>query len=112
RGYLGEGREHLAGLLALPGAEARTAARARALHGAGMLAREQGDARSAQALLEEGLAICRELGDQQGIANSLGSLGLLARVQGDTAAARALFEECLVICRELGYRLGIAWSLN
>ena len=38
RGYWAEGREHLAGLLALPGAEAPTAARAKALHGAGMLA--------------------------------------------------------------------------
>ena len=63
-GLLEEGREHLAGMLALPGAQARTAARARALYGAGA-GLAQGDLGAARALLEESLAIFRELGDKQ-----------------------------------------------
>jgi predicted ATPase/class 3 adenylate cyclase len=102
RGYLGEGREHLTGMLALPGAEARTAARANALQSAGMLARRQGDYGAARALLEESLAIRRELGDKGGIASALGSLGWAAHDQGDQGAARALFGESLAIDRELG----------
>jgi predicted ATPase len=42
RGYHEEGRELLARLLAQPGAESRTEARATVLRGAGYLAREQG----------------------------------------------------------------------
>ena len=70
RGYWTEGREHLAGMLALPGAEARTMARAGVLVSAGMLARRQGDYRAERALAEESLAICRELGDKSGIADA------------------------------------------
>jgi tetratricopeptide (TPR) repeat protein len=111
RGYWTEGREHLAGLLALPGAEARTAARANALGDAGILARYQGDYAAARALHEERLAICRELEDKEGIAWSLGSLGWAARDQGDHGAARAFFEESLAIFRGLGNKDGIALSL-
>jgi predicted ATPase/DNA-binding SARP family transcriptional activator len=111
RGYLGEGREHLAGLLAMPGAEARTAVRARALRGAGWLAQNQADNRAAQALHEEGLAIFRELGDRRGIAWSLTCMVWVAQVQGNYGAAHALGEEGLAIFRELGDRLGMAWSL-
>src|SRR5205823_6582674 len=86
RGYLEEGREHLAGLLALPGAEGRTAARARALQGAGWLASHQGDYAAGRPLLEESLTIFRELGLKQGVAASLGRLGSMARDQGDLGA--------------------------
>src|SRR5205823_5702426 len=111
RGYGTEGREHLAGLLALPAAEARTGARAKALHGAGKLAEAQGDSGAARALLEESLAINRELGNKLGIASSLQGLGMAAHDQGDNGAARALLEESLAIFRELGNKNGIAWSL-
>jgi predicted ATPase/DNA-binding SARP family transcriptional activator len=106
RGYWTEGREQLAGLLALPGAQARTAVRAEALYGAGWLAHDQGEYGPAQALIEEGLAIFRELGDKGGIATSLGGLGKVAHHQGDYGAARALYEECLTIQRELGNKGG------
>jgi non-specific serine/threonine protein kinase len=112
RGYWTEGREHLARLLALPGAEARTAARAEALSGAGVLAWLQNDWGAARALHEESLTIFRELGDKQGVANSLRLLGEVARDQGDWGAARALLEDGLAIFRELGNKWGIAWSLR
>src|SRR5262249_59160138 len=78
RGYLTEGRERLAGLLALPGASERTQERSQVLHGAGLLAYWQGDYQAAQALYEESLAIRRELGDRQLISDSLNSLGCVA----------------------------------
>jgi predicted ATPase len=112
RGYWTEGREHLAGLLALPGAEARTAARAKALREAGILASHQGDYGEAWAHLEESRAIYRELGDKEGIANSLFWQAHLARRQGDYGAARALFEENLATYRELGNKEGIHSSLQ
>jgi predicted ATPase/class 3 adenylate cyclase/uncharacterized protein HemY len=111
RGYVGEGREHLARLLALPGAEARTAARAGALNGAGWLAHRQGEYGAARALIAESLAIFRELGDKRGIARSLINLGFMACEQGDYGAARAHLEESLAIARERGDKQGIAWSL-
>jgi tetratricopeptide (TPR) repeat protein len=111
RGHWTEAREQLAELLALPGAEVRTAARAGALMTAGELAYEQGDYGAARALNEECLAICRELGDKERIAMSLNNLGDVAYDQGDYGTARALYEECLVIFRELGHRHGMGWSL-
>jgi tetratricopeptide (TPR) repeat protein len=77
-----------------------------------VLAWRQGDYASAQALLEEGLAIYREIGDKAGTANSLNNLGNVARDQGDYSAARSLHEESLAIFREIGNRHGIAESLN
>jgi non-specific serine/threonine protein kinase len=111
RGHWTEAREQLAELLALPGAEARTAARAGALMTAGELAYEQGDYGAARALNEECLAIFRELGDKQKIAMSLNNLGDVASDQGEHRTARALYGECLAIFRELGHKHGMGWSL-
>src|SRR5579871_6424352 len=65
------------------------------------------DYATARALYEESLAIRRELGDKNGIADSLSNLGEMAKEQGDYAAARALYEESLAIRRELGDKYGI-----
>jgi predicted ATPase/DNA-binding SARP family transcriptional activator len=112
RGYWTEGREHLVGLLALPGAAGRTEARAKALNAAGYLAQRQGEYGAAQSLLEESLVIFRELGHKDGIAWSLNLLGTAARRRGNDGAAQAFLEESLAIFRELGNKLGIAISLD
>ena len=112
RGHLSEGREWCARILAKQGAAERTLERAKALNAAGNLAWHQTDYRAAQALLEESLAISRELGDRGGIAQSLNNLGNVAIEQGDYPAARALYEESLAIRRELGDRRGIASVLG
>ena len=74
----------------------------------------QADYTAAQALIEECLAVQRELGDRAGLASSLGNLGLVASDLGDFARARVLQEECLAIKREVGDRRGIAitWSTS
>jgi predicted ATPase/DNA-binding SARP family transcriptional activator/tetratricopeptide (TPR) repeat protein len=117
RGYLGEGRGWLAALLDSEGlpvraGDGRSAARARALNGAGVLAWRQGDYPAARALHEESLAIMRELDHRRGIAGSLNNLGNVAYEQADFPAARAFFAESLAIMRELGHRGGIAAALG
>ena len=112
RSYLGEGREHLETLLALPGAASRTALRTWVLHGAGALAEAQGHDRAARERFEESLASFRELGDQRGIAAALLRGGWLAHWQGDYRTARECFEGMLAIFRELGDREGIGTALH
>ena len=70
RGYLAEGRQRLARLLARPG-DPLSRARARALLAAGTLAWAQGDYAAEQGAAEETLAIYRALGDLPGIATAL-----------------------------------------
>jgi predicted ATPase len=112
REYLAEGRDRLDKLLRLAEAAAPTKARERALFAAGVLAGEQGDYASADALIVESLDIARRLGDKQGVAVSLNALAILTRDQGDVAVARSLFEEDLALWRELGDQKAVARALS
>jgi len=112
RGHLREGRRRLSGLLAAAPDTEALAIRAKALRGAGALARAQADYPAAEALHRESLAIRRELGDRGGIALALGSLGVVANERGNYDAARALQEESLAIQRDLGDRASVAMILN
>jgi predicted ATPase len=112
REYLAEGRDRLDKLLKLAGATAPTKARARALFSAGVLAGEQGDYPSADALISESLGIAHQLQDKQGVAVSLNALAVHARDRGDIAIAHSLFEESLVLWRELGDRKAVARALS
>ena len=112
RSHMGEGRERLERLLALPGAEASTSARAKGLHGLGTIIFEISEFAQARPFLEESLSIWRELGDKKGTAAALNNLGWLASQIGDFEPARSLSEEALWCNRELGERRGIAVALN
>jgi predicted ATPase/class 3 adenylate cyclase len=112
RGYLTEGRERLAALLALPEASEHAAARAKALKGAAALAQDQGDYEVARQLYEESLAIRRELGDTLEIANLLNNLGYVVQQQGCYAAAGSLLQQSLAIYRDLGDEAGVAMALQ
>jgi predicted ATPase/serine/threonine protein kinase len=112
REYLAEGRDRLGKLLKLEGAAAPTKARARALFAAGVLAGEQGNYESADALMRENLDIARQLRDTQGVAISLNALAVHGRDRGDLAVARSLFEESLVLWRELDDPKAVARSLS
>jgi predicted ATPase/serine/threonine protein kinase len=112
REHFGEGRDRLVRLLNLPGAAARSRARARALFAAGVLAGDQGDYASAQKLLEESLEIARELKDDSGVAVSLNALAVFSRDRGELAAAGALFEESLALCRQSGDGMAAARALS
>jgi predicted ATPase/DNA-binding CsgD family transcriptional regulator len=104
RGHLTEGRSWLRRLLALPQPSHVEPAHARGLAAAaaGWLAEDQGDYGEAASLQEQSLVLCRQVGDEQGIANALHRLAVLAKYADDTATARARFEESLTIFQSLG----------
>jgi predicted ATPase/DNA-binding CsgD family transcriptional regulator len=112
RGYWSEGRRWLQGALGLAQASSSTAARAKALYGAGNLAYYQDDYAIARALWQEGVNIYRSLGIHKAYANALGDLGVLTHVQGDLAAARPLLEESERLCRISGRTWELAWLLR
>ncbi|HEU0295760.1 MAG TPA: LuxR C-terminal-related transcriptional regulator [Anaerolineales bacterium] len=112
--HLREGLEHLTDLLALPQAQAHTAARAKALYGAGYLALMQGLARdytASESLLNESLAIARERNEPQLIATAIYGLGVVARFRGDHERAEELLQESLRSFRQFENRVGTYISL-
>jgi predicted ATPase/DNA-binding NarL/FixJ family response regulator len=108
RGYWSEGRSWLKAALALPKAGERTLIRARALSAAGELAAVQGDLQEARLLLTEGVTLCRELGDDLGLALPLATLGDVLIRQGDITAGVLLLEESIALCRKFLY----TWELS
>ncbi len=112
RGYWSEGRRWLEAALALPQMEGQTAARAKALRGAGTLALYQWDYAVAPVLLEESAALYRESGDKRGLAGSLGELGWYKFRQNDFAAARTLLEESIGLAREVSDKRILAYLLR
>ena len=104
RGHYSEGQRWLETLAT--GDHGSPAARAKALHGAGLLAHEQGEYGRAAALFEESLAVWRVLGDKPGIATAIRSLGNVVYRQGDNGRAATLFEESLAVWREAGGHAG------
>jgi predicted ATPase/transcriptional regulator with XRE-family HTH domain len=108
--YLREGIAWLERGLSEPAAPAPLRARALAL--AGWLARTANDLAGATQLLEESLALYRQLGDLPGLTDALDSLGDTAYFGGDHERAWALHEENLSLRRALGDRWGEAMSLN
>ena len=113
RGHFGEGYHWATQLLALPAAAARTKARARALFCAGSLAFYYSDPAASCPLLEESVAIWRELGDRRHLAYTL-TLACLSITlsRDDFAGACAAAEECVALFRELDDPWGLAFSLN
>ena len=92
--------------------EIATPFQAKALSTAGRLALNQGDIDRAEALCEQHLALCQELGDTAGIALSLQRLTVVAWVRNNSTAAYALTEEALALWRETGDKAYVAWALS
>ena len=83
-----------------------------ALRGAAGLAVQQMDLDRAVTWSSQSLALYRDLGDRQGIADMLNTRAILARDQGDYTLATRLYEEGLALYRELSDIQGIAVVLN
>jgi predicted ATPase/DNA-binding SARP family transcriptional activator len=92
--------------------EGRTVARAVALSGKSTLTYALGDLGAACRLAEESATICRELGDQRGLAEALSFIGIALVWQGEANLGQARLEEALAICREAGDRWGEARALH
>jgi tetratricopeptide (TPR) repeat protein len=101
RDHWSEGFAWLEAMLALPGADAPTTARAKALYAAGSLVVHPTRART---LLEESVALWRTLGDRKGLGYALDSLGDEFRMVGELATARAMAEESVALARASGDR--------
>jgi predicted ATPase len=110
-GSLHEGRMWLEAMLARTGSTDRSAARGRALYGAGFLAWAQGDLEAASSRAEEALSIRREVGDKRWTAYAIMLLGLVRFTQGNMEVARSLLEESHSLTKELGDAWGQALTL-
>jgi predicted ATPase/DNA-binding SARP family transcriptional activator len=111
RGHVTEGRRWLDQLLARSAGWEPTAARARALRGAGGYAVIQGDYGIARAQAEASVAMARAVGDERELAYALLWLSSALVYGGDPRAALALTEESLGICKRLGDQWGQASAL-
>ena len=111
RGYWTEGRRWLETVVAASHAGGR-ALRAKAVNATAVLMWAQGDYGAAAARCEEGIALCREIGDGSGLAFSLNLNALILRHRGDYGRATEILEESLGLRRDLGDRWGVASSLN
>jgi tetratricopeptide (TPR) repeat protein len=97
-GHVTEGRRRLEN--ALQGQERPTAARARALTGAALLAYGSGDVRAARSIAGQALELHRRLGDPRGAAFNLNVLCVAAIEEGDLERAHQFAEESLALFRE------------
>ncbi len=111
QGHLSEGRRWLEQSLASPGALSAST-RAKALHGAGVLAYGLGDYMGAIAAIEECSALQREMEDTGGLADSLNTLGAVAMDQGDPKRAQVFCAESLALSRVMRDEQRSALSLN
>jgi predicted ATPase/class 3 adenylate cyclase len=107
RGHLAEGRRWLEEVLAMPSGQAPTAARAKALTGAGGIA-WWSDRGAARALYEEALAIERRLGDPARLAEALYNQAHAVAAEHDLQGAARLFDESLALFRQVGDEPGMA----
>jgi predicted ATPase len=111
RGYRTEGRAWLARALAR-GGPVRCELRAKALNGAGVLARAVSDLPAARLAFEQSLAIYQGLDDRWGVANALHNLASIAIQERSYEQAAALLEQSLAMWRDVGDRWGIAMALT
>ena len=110
RELLAEGREWLTAALGLAGARPQT--RAKALYAASLLTGEQGDGPTTRALLDESVALYRELGDERATLVALNGLAVACQLMGDLSAARTHLETVLREARRLGDADNVARGLN
>lgn len=113
RGHFAEGRQSMEQALSAGGSAAMPeSARAKASFVAGTMACGQGDHRSAEPLLEESAALCRELGDRRGVAYALGSVAVLAVTQEQYERGIVYSEEATDLFLQVGDRWGAAPMLG
>jgi non-specific serine/threonine protein kinase len=110
RGHLGEGREWLRGVLALPSLE--PAARARTLFWLARLAFWQGEYDLAMERGHEGLAAYRALGDPVGTGWMLNMLGTTSLYAGDAPRAMAFLEDVFTTTDDIEVRLDTLISMG
>ena len=112
RGHLDEGRRWFDEVLAMPSGRAPSAARAKALTGAGGIAWWQMDRGTSRVCYEEALAIERRLEDPGRIAEALYNHGFVVAAREGVEAAALIFDEALELFRRADDRAGVAKTLT
>src|SRR5690242_2444598 len=112
RGVPGLGYRLAVDALARTRADDHSELRCRALFDAGQMACYMGRYREGQTLLEESLAIARDLGNSMRIASALQPLAMACLGQGDAAAAQRHLQEALELVRAQGSKHDLAAALN
>jgi non-specific serine/threonine protein kinase len=112
RGHFARGRSALASVLARPGAEAPTPARALALFAAGGLAKFQGDRAEGRRLSLEALALFEAQGDTLGIARACSHVALCDADEQRFDDAAGGFARAIAIFRERGDARRLSATLN
>jgi predicted ATPase/class 3 adenylate cyclase len=110
RGHLTEARRWFDDVLAMPSGQGPTAARAKALIGAGGIVWWQQDREAAGGFYEEAVTIERQLGDPGRIAEALYNLAFFV-AGDDLEAASRLLEESRDLFRTAGNERGVAQVL-
>lgn len=111
REHLAEGRARLEAAFRLGGPEYADKHAKAALY-LSAITTSQGDFSSASRFVEQSLGICRNLGDQWGIAIALNACAIIARDRGDYATAQKHCEEALSHWRRLGDQVAVARCLH
>jgi predicted ATPase/DNA-binding CsgD family transcriptional regulator len=111
RGRVNQARSWLDEMLEQHAGAADRRLRASGLARASRLAWRQRDYQLTTALLEESLAIERELGDSPAVARRLRSLALVAMARGDLTEAERLCRQSVSIFRSHGDRYGLTLAL-
>ncbi|MES2462483.1 MAG: tetratricopeptide repeat protein [Armatimonadota bacterium] len=115
RGYLGEGQQWLARLLALENKRKDAEAlelRANALNARGHLARNQGISPDIDLAMEEAVSLWRQIGDRRGLSASLQTLATITYSRDDTPTARKYLHEGLRLARALNDQSLMARALQ
>ncbi len=112
RGFAIEGHDWVMAILALPGASARTVARARALYSAAFLVAMRGDFATERSLAQESATIFREAEDLRAAGRSLAQQAVAEARLGNRDMARSLLEQSVAIAREYGDTWGLAFALG
>ena len=112
RGFAIEGHDWVTAMLALPGASARTVARARALYSAAFIVAMRGDFAAQRALAQESAAIFQEAGHLQEAGRALAEQAVAETRLGTMVVARALLEKSVEIAREHGDQWGLTFALG
>lgn len=112
RGHLGEARRWFEELLGHPEGRGRTAARSKALTGAGGIAWWQADVSASRAFYEEALSLERELGEPRRIAGALYDRAHPYLAEQELDEGQRMLEEALRLFRELGDERGVTNALG
>lgn len=110
RGYAGEGLRFSELALRLPGSSKLL--RARTMVSASVLYRMQGHAARFAAMLNEAVALAREIGDSLALAGALTQQAIDARARHDFHAATAFLDEAIGLWRQLGDASGLSIALS